>query len=171
MGLPKMEPFEVAHFRLPDDISCDPDVVLFQAWCQGVMLRHLHDGSDLHRAHYTAVRRGLEKFARSPWVRFAVAAPHMQPVGLLFPPASYFETCARMEWLLKHPFEATDAEMHYIVASEMFRTAIIRAKKLRKGGDYMNPPGYWYPGGTISQGLGASLRRGGEWTADGQGKR
>lgn len=161
LGLPHVEPFEVANFRLPDDISCDADVVLFQAWCQGMMAAAFHKDNPLLPRHATAIRDGLGKFASSPWVRFSLAAPHMEPVGVIFPGSSYFDSCLRLEYLLSSPFSATDSELEHILQSGVYKIAEGKAKVLRKAGTYLNPNGNWYVGGSISRALGGAFRRGG----------
>lgn len=162
-----VDPWEVAHFRLPDDISCDPEVVLFQAWCQGVQREQLPPGHFMSIGFQASIRNGLIKFSRSPWVRFAQAAPFMQPVGISFPPHSYFDSSLRLEYLLRNPFHATQPEMEYITASPMFVSALREAREERrvvrgqhKKREYALPNGNWYAGGSIGQSLGGYFRRG-----------
>lgn len=166
ISAPHMEPYELAHWRIPDDISGDMDVLLFAAWCQGVHGRHL----DLGREHTSALRNGLKKFHGSPWVMFALAAPHMQPTGVLFKDTGYLDSCARLEFLLANPFLATDAELSRIMGSRMFQIAIKTARKLRRKGEYMNPDGTWYVQCRRYLSLGPGFRRGGRWTGS-RGKR
>lgn len=161
MRLPKVEPFEVANFRLPDDISCDADVVLFQAWCQGFQHHHFAKDNPLKERYATAIRSGLEKFCRSPWVRFAIAAPFMEAVGVMFPGHSYFDTSMRMEYLLQNPFHATDEELKHIMMSSTFTNGFNQARAARRGGRYLSPSGGWYAGGSLRQALGTDFKRGG----------
>lgn len=170
-ALPHVEPYEVANFRLPDDISCDEDVVLFQAWCQGVRDRDLGDRDPRHAACAESVRRGLVKFCRSPWVHFAIAAPSMFPIGVLFPPIGYLASCSRMDFLLKNPFSATTGELEAILGSQTFLVAREKMRKKRVRGDYIAPDGEWYVGGGIPKALGRHFRRGTEWTATKRGRK
>lgn len=170
MGLPHIEPFEVAHFRLPDDISCDPDVVLFQAWCQGWSIKNWKRGKSydkweerppLSENYPTAIRSGLQKFCRSPYVRFAIAAPFMNGAGVKFGEASLFDSGMRMEYLIRNPFMATDSELSYILTSPVYTDAFLRARVARKGGKYLHSDGGWYAGGSINRSLGSNFKRGG----------
>lgn len=170
MGLPHVEPYEVAHFRLPDDISCDADVVLFQAWCQGWAFkawqrgRKKVEGEDPHpitKDYAMAIRNGLQKFCRSPYVRFALAAPYMNGAGIQFTGASLFDSAVRMEYLVTSPFMATDQELHCILTSPVYDVAFRRARAARRKGQVINPPGGWYAGNAIPRALGAHFRRGG----------
>lgn len=161
VGLPRVFPFEVANFRLPDDISCDADVVLFQAWCQGWKKSNFSKANPLVDDYAASIRSGLKKFARSPWVRFALAAPHMQPIGVLFPGASYVDSSTRLSFLLENPFHATDAELELIFASAVYKAAYRQARDVRRLHDYLNPDGGWYVGGRLSRALGPHFKRGG----------
>src|SRR5688572_5576472 len=67
LHLPHLEPYEVAKFRIPDDIAMDLDVVMFVAWCQGVSFR-MYRSDELQIIHKRAVRRGLLKYHMSPWI-------------------------------------------------------------------------------------------------------
>lgn len=169
-GVPRIEPFEVAHMRLPDDVACDADVVLFQAWCQGWGSRDWQRGKPkaeveprnmLHEGHGKAIRSGLAKMLRSPWVQFALAAPYMTGIGVQFKGSSIFESHLRMEWLVKHPYTSTDAELRVIFESPSYMTAIRRAWHARMRGEVINPDGGWYAGGAIRLSLGTHFRRGG----------
>lgn len=160
VSAPHLEPYEIAHRRLTDDISCDHDVVVFVAWCQGVSGRDVAHDEILGRYHQRALRAGLRKLQASPWTAFSLAAPFMAAVGVMFRGASYFDACARMAYLLDHPLEATDGELEQILQTPAFRAAYAKARKARKRGAYVNPAGQWYVGGRIESALGASLRRG-----------
>ncbi len=161
LGLPHTEPFEIAHFRLPDDISCDSDVVVFQAWCQGLMLPAFPEDSPFREAHSATIRRGLSKFARSPWVRFSLAAPFMSGAGIILPPASLYDSAMRMEYLIRNPLHATSGELEHILASSVFDIAYRKARLARRHGKLTNPDGGWYVGGSMSRALGPHFRRGG----------
>lgn len=165
--LPHFEPAEVARFKLPDDISLDEDVMLFQAWCQGLQVEsvlHLYRPAE----HKERIREGHYRFATSPWIMFAIAAPLMEPTGILFGEHGYLQSCKRLETLLRLPFTATTGELEVIFRSPSFLAARERAKKLRASGDYWSPNGNWYVGGRFSF---LPLRRGGEWTKASAGKR
>lgn len=173
-GIPHIEPYEVANFRLPDDISCDADVVCFKAWCEGVHFRFMVKENPLKEGYPDAIRTGLIKFCRSPWVCFAMAAPYMQPTGVLFPGTGYIDSCLRLEWLLKHPYEASQGELRYILASEMFKAGRKHRRVASRRHDQemrLIPSGGWYVGGSIREALGPDFRRGAEWTGYKDGKR
>lgn len=165
IGAPHIEPYEVAHLRLPDDVSMDLDVVLYQAWCQGVVVRQIRGpNKELYQdGHHDAIRRGMVKLHRSPWFMFALAAPAMSPNGILLGDAGLFDSALRMEWLLKHPYEATDAELAAILNSPGFASGYDRARKRRSRGYAINPDGWWYANGSLRDALGIQLRRGGRW--------
>jgi hypothetical protein len=165
IGVPHIEPYEIAFLRIPDDVSGDLDVLLYVAWCQGVLGRHIEHDEEIAKDHYRSIRKGLMKLHRSPWFAFALAAPHMQPVGVLFKGAGYFDSCERMEFLLRQPYQATDNELARILPSSMFAAGYESAKQARKGGEYMQPPGTWYVNGSRTGSLGVNFRRGGAWTA------
>lgn len=161
-GLPHVEPFEVANRRLTDDIAMDHDVVTFQAWCQGVQNKDL-EGSPFGKRHHETIRAGLVKFLSSPWIMFTIAAPFMQPTGVKFPGQGYIDSCMRIDWLIRHPLEATDGEIEHIMSSRMFEAGYAAARKARRSGKYMNPNGTWYNNARISLALGDPFRRGGVW--------
>lgn len=160
MCVPHVEPFEMAHWRVPDDVAGDMDVLTFVAWCQGVHGRHL----DMGRQHSISIRAGLRKLHRSPWFAFALAAPHMMPTGVLFRDTGYLDSCARLEFLLSNPYHATDAELARVLDSKMFRAGYAKARERRRRGGYMNPEGTWYVQCSRSKALGTWFRRGGAWT-------
>jgi len=157
--LPRLDPYEVAHMRLPDDISTDPDVVLFQAWCQGVTREYFTESSGLKNNLQRAIKAGLRKFCASPWVTFALLAPWMRPVGVVFPSIGYLDTCIRLEHLLKYPYQASTGELRHIFESETFLTAKDRAWRNRKNSRTMNISGSWFVGGSPSQALGVNFKR------------
>lgn len=159
--VPHLEPFEVASWRLTDDVACDGDVVAFVAWCQGVKaatLRHIPALSG--REFGAALGMGLQKLHRSPWTAFALAAPFMRPSGVIFPGHGYLESCVRLEWLLNHTHRATDAELVAIMASQTYTVAYEAARKIRgsRHAEYTNPPGPWYAA-RVQRAMGEHFRR------------
>lgn len=162
---PHVEPYELARLRLPDDIVMDFDVVMLQAWCQGLTTRFIErrlaeEPLRLQRPVPSHLLTGLRKLHASPWFQFLLAAPHMQPVGVAFPGSSFTENLVRTEWLITHPYEATDAELAVILGSFQFRVSYGQALQTRRDGQYMLPDGPWYSDGN-SACLGKGFRRGG----------
>lgn len=163
LHFPHLEPFELANFRLPDDISTDLDVIILIARCQGVQRKHLTRDSELETAFIEATARGIEKFCKSRWVQLAIAAPFLRAngsIGVLFPGSSYIDSIERMRHLSRHPFQATEGELDIICANAVFRATFEQARRARAQGAYVNPPGYWYVGGTLGGALGQNFRRG-----------
>lgn len=165
LRVPHLEPVEFAEFQLPEDIAMDADVVLFQGWCQGVVrdwMRRVAEKRPEWSERRAALMRGLAKAHQSPWIRLSLAAPHMQPVGVLFPGVDYLTSCERLEHLLEHPYGATVGEMHHIQASPCFQAAYERARIVRRRGSYVNPTGGWYACG-LRHPLGGRMRKSGVW--------
>lgn len=173
-NFPHVEPYELAQMRLPEDVSMDADVVLLQAWCQGVM--HGNQKSKLqvtHEAFSPFTERtaaGLVKLHRSPWFMFTLAAPHMAPMGVLFGDYGILRSAERMETLLSHPYLATDGELEAVFRAPTWSTGYDRARTKRERGEYTNPDGGWYAL-NHRHALGLHFRRGAEWTAKQRGKR
>jgi hypothetical protein len=164
-SLPHLEPAEFAQFRLPDDISLDADVVAFQAWCQGVCFERMR-AFELYGVHAQKhVQDGLLKVHASPWIRFALAAPLMQPIGVSLPGLGFLDSGVRMQELLKRPYRATDAELAVILRSPGYLVAYDDARRSRKRGGVVNPKGEWYACNQRSP-LGVGFRHGGArvWT-------
>lgn len=160
--IPHVEPYEVANLRLPDDISTDADVVLFRAWCEGVMNRFIPPENPLKAGYRDAIRSGLVKFCSSPWVALALAAPAMAPTGVLFPEVGYFASSERMVKLVRRPYEATNGELEHILRSQMFLQARVGSAKIRaRRALHLAPAGEWYVGGAIRNALGPNFTRGG----------
>lgn len=166
LGVPHLEPFEFAEMRLPEDIAMDADVVLLQAWCQGLIgkwqaevVARWSGWADPHGCMVA----GLRKVHSSPWVKLSLAAPHMQPVGVLFPNVGYIDACRRMAYLLEFPYRSTIPELHHILRSPGFLASYERARITRRRGTYLNPGGGWYACGMRSP-LGGHFRRSGVWT-------
>lgn len=172
-GLPHLEPYEIANLRLPEDVVMDADVVLLQAWCQGLggggsggnnHLQKLVERMTVWAPANGCLRDGLRKLHASPWVRFAIAAPHMTPNGILLGEHGMMASAVRVEALLRHPYSATTGELRAILGSASYRTGYANAALARKKGQYTNPPGGWYALGERAA-LGQWFRRGNEWTA------
>lgn len=173
-NFPHVEPYEIAQMRLPEDVSMDADVVLLQAWCQGIS--HINQKAKLqftHEAFQNFTERtaaGLVKLHRSPWFMLALAAPHMAPMGVLFGDYGLLRSAERMETLLHHPYLATDGELECVFRAGTFAAGYQKAAKVRERGEYTNPDGGWYALHT-KHALGVYFRRGAEWTAKTRGRR
>lgn len=168
LGAPHIEPHELARLRLPEDVILDADVVLLQAWCQGVTARFLPKLADYDLAGQTpaqAVLVGLRKLHSSPWFRFFLSSHHMQPVGVSFPRCSFSTSTLRMDAILRDPYSATDGELEVVLGTYTFKLAYAKAATMRNHGHYMSPPGPWYSVGNPDC-LGPHFRRGGihDWT-------
>lgn len=163
LGAPHVEPGEIARLRLPEDIVLDLDVVILQAYCQGVTGRWISQIPELDlegRTPQAAVFEGLRKFHRSPWIRFALSAPHLQPVGFRFPKSTFSESMLRMDAILRDPYKATDGELEHIFGNYVWEIAYARAAGRRSRGGTRLQPGPWYSCG-MAEPLGPHFRRGG----------
>lgn len=171
---PHLEPSEIAQMRLPDDVSMDPDVVLLQAWCQGmthqVLTRVLlpqERAKEFWPDPAASLREGIRKLGESPYVQLAMAAPFMPPLGIDLGPG-LVDSATRMGVLLKHPYLASLGELEIILRRPQFTAAYAQAETRRKRGKFVNPDGGWYAC-CDANALGSWFRRGATWTAVARG--
>ena len=150
MNLPRIEPFELAAWKLTDDISTDADVLMLVSWAQGVTAGVIKK-RPLHRDSYSVdLMAGLTKFHASPWVAFGLAAPFMRATGVAFPGIGYIDSCERLEYLLRNVHQASMTELAIIMRSQEYTKAYTKARRVRHTArpSFMNPPGAWYADGT-----------------------
>lgn len=160
---PHIEPYELARLRLPEDVILDADVILLQAWCQGVTSRWIAKLEDYDLGGQTITKAllvGLRKLHSSPWFKFLLASHHLQPVGVTFPRCNFSTSTLRMDAILRDPYSATDAELEVVLGSYTYKLGYAKAASFRSHGQYMSPPGPWYSVGSPDC-LGKYFRRGG----------
>ena len=171
--LPHLEPVEFAQFRLPEDIVLDIDVVLLQAWCQGVTGRFLDKLAETHepvRGWREGLFEGLRKLHASPWFRLTMAVPFLPPVGITLGSAGVLGSVERMQQILHHPYTASLGELDAICKTATFEMAYRKAVVSRRKGEVTAADGGWYVEGHKHP-LGVWFRRGAEFTAAARGRR
>jgi hypothetical protein len=159
---PHLEPHEIAQLRLPEDVIMDRDVVVLHAWCQGVVARFLTQipEIDVGAPVIPVLKSGLRKLHASPWIQMMLAAPHMAPLGVMFPSRGFSTSSLRMDAILRDPYSATDGELEVVLANYTFKVAYAKSAAARRLGSYMSPAGPWYADGN-PHALGVNFHRGG----------
>lgn len=147
--------WELAHMRLPLRLRFDTDVILFQAFTQGLGLEeyrnvvHLDEGLV---AEFAPERRleGLRKLIEDPWFQFMLVVPFLSQYGVIFPGAGFTNSIHRMERILYHPYSATIPEMEFIQGCAVYELAKTRMLKCRRRSANerpelpIQPDGHWY---------------------------
>lgn len=147
--------WEIAHMRIPLRLRFDTDVILFQAFTQGVRLEEyrniVHLDSEMV-AEFAPARRleGLRKLLTDPWFEFMLVVPFLPQYGFIFPGQGFTNSVHRMERILYHPYSATVPEMEFIKSNPVYDLAKKRLRTCRYRSDVdrpslaIQPDGHWY---------------------------
>lgn len=114
-----ISPWEYAHFRIPDTLAADGDLVWTMAMAQ---CTHNHMFQDFEVPNVYKRTEAIYRYFTNPWVRFALAAPLMDPM-MMDLGAGFTLNVIRSEFLTRNPFHASTGELEMILSSSTFELA------------------------------------------------